>query len=341
MIEFKKVSKFYGDKCALDGIDLTIKKGEIFGIIGRSGAGKSTLLRTINLLESPDLGTILVDGQDLTPLDFKKLSEARHNIGMIFQHFNLLQNKTVRDNIALPMKIQGKTQTQIDKKINELLNLVELENKAHAYPAELSGGQKQRVAIARALSCSPGILLSDEATSALDPETTQAILALLKRINQLYGITIVLITHEMNVIKHLCHRLAVMENGRLQEVTSIAHAFQNTQSLARKMLFSELSPKLPECLLGEIVSHETNKPLLKLYFQGDEAKVPFISQCSRELSLDINILLANIDRYDTITCGILIVELTADETLLKKFIERCEHAGLLVEQLGYVLPAVE
>ena len=215
---------------------------------------------------------------------------------------------------------------------------MELSDKKLAYPSQLSGGQKQRVAIARALSCSPKILLCDEATSALDPETTDSILNLLKKINALYGITIVLITHEMDVVKRICKRLAVIEQGKLIETTALANVFNKKESLARSILYAQLSPELPECLTSRLVSYVTEKPLLRLFFQGEEATVPFISQTSRELNLDINILLANIDRFDTMTCGVLIVELTAHPLLLDSFIERCQQANLTVEVLGYVLP---
>ncbi|RAP38652.1 DL-methionine transporter ATP-binding subunit [Legionella quinlivanii] len=336
MIELVGLHKSYHQVTALNNVSLFIQEGEIFGIIGRSGAGKSTLLRSINLLERPDSGEVLVDNKAMTSLTESELRQARHKIAMIFQHFNLLQSKTVYDNIALPMRIQGISEDGIAAKIEELLPLVELQDKKHAYPAQLSGGQKQRVAIARALSCSPKILLCDEATSALDPETTESILSLLKKINGVYGITIVLITHEMDVVKRICHRLAVMEKGQIIEVTSLASAFKDPQSLARNMLYSQLSPQLPPCLAGTLTQKPNNKPLLRLLFQGDNATVPFISKTSRELHIDINILLANIDRFDTVTCGVLVVELIADDNLLTAFIERCEKANLTVEILGYV-----
>ncbi|KTC79197.1 DL-methionine transporter subunit, ATP-binding component of ABC superfamily protein [Legionella cherrii] len=338
MIELVGLSKSFSGKSVLRDINLFIQEGEIFGIIGRSGAGKSTLLRCINLLERPDKGNVLIDGQDLTTLSRKNLALARHKMAMIFQQFNLLNSKNVYDNIALPMRIQGIDEESIRNKIEELLPIVELTDKKLAYPAQLSGGQKQRVAIARALSCSPKILLCDEATSALDPETTDSILALLKKINSLYGITIVLITHEMDVVKRICNRLAVMVDGELAETTALANVFNKKDSLARSMLYAQLSPELPECLTNKLADYVTDKPLLRLFFQGEEATVPFISQTSRELNLDINILLANIDRYDTVTCGVLVVELTAHPFLLEAFIERCEQAKLTVEVLGYVLP---
>lgn len=336
MIELKGLTKSYGSMIALNKVDLFIQEGEIFGIIGKSGAGKSTLLRSINLLEKPDAGLLIVDNEDITQLSATGLRKLRHKVAMIFQHFNLLNSKTVYDNIALPMRIQGIPEESIKTKIDELLTLVELTDKKNAYPNQLSGGQKQRVAIARALSCSPKILLCDEATSALDPETTASILELLQRINLLYGITIVLITHEMDVIKRICHRLAVMEAGQLIEVTALASVFSKPESTARAIFYNQLSPALPNCLSSCLSMIPNNKPLLRLFFEGAHATQPFISQTSRELNLDINILLANIDRFDTQTCGVLIVELNADQYLLERFIQRCKESNLTAEILGYV-----
>lgn len=336
MIELSGLTKSYAGQIALSNINLFIQESEIFGIIGKSGAGKSTLLRCINLLERPECGDVLLDGENITTLSAHNLRRARHKTAMIFQQFNLINTKTVYDNIALPMRIQGIDEPSIQIKIDELLTFVELTHKANAYPAELSGGQKQRVAIARALSCSPKILLCDEATSSLDPETTSSILALLQRINMLYGITIVLITHEMDVVKRICHRLAVMEDGEIIETLALANAFKQHDSVAGRMLYQQLSPQLPHCLASRITAEQNDKPVLRLLFQGEEATVPFISQTSRELNLDINILLANIDRFDTLTCGVLIVELTANLALLTDFIKRCVQHGLTVEILGYV-----
>jgi D-methionine transport system ATP-binding protein len=337
MIELSGLTKSFNGHNALQDINLFVQEGEIFGIIGKSGAGKSTLLRCINLLERPDAGDVIIDGENITHHSAKALRIARHKTAMIFQHFNLLNSKTVYDNIALPMRIQGIDDETIKNKINELLPLVELTDKAKAYPAQLSGGQKQRVAIARALSCSPKILLCDEATSALDPETTDSILELLKKINSLYGITIVLITHEMDVVKRICHRLTVMEKGKMIETTALANVFAHKDSVARNMLYAQLSPQLPLCLSNHLSNEPNNKPLIKIFFEGEGATIPFISQTSRELNLDINILLANIDRFDTVTCGVVVVELLANNKLLKAFIKRCEQFSLSVEILGYVI----
>lgn len=336
MIELAGLNKSFAATIALDNINLFIQEGEIFGIIGKSGAGKSTLLRSINLLEQPDSGEVIVDQETITQLSAKDLRKARHKMAMIFQHFNLLNSKTVYDNIALPMRIQGIEESVIKAKIEELLPLVELSEKAQTYPDQLSGGQKQRVAIARALSCSPKILLCDEATSALDPATTLSILDLLQKINTLYGITIVLITHEMDVVKRICHRLALMEAGKIIETTALADVFNREDSLARGLLYAQLSPELPSCFSDKLSQEPNEYPLLRLFFQGENATVPFISKASRELHLDINILLANIDRIGTVTCGVLIVQLTANNTLLNLFIQRCEESNLTVEILGYV-----
>ncbi|HVT63122.1 MAG TPA: ATP-binding cassette domain-containing protein [Legionellaceae bacterium] len=336
MIELTGLYKSFANHVALDNVNIWIQEGEIFGIIGRSGAGKSTLLRCLNALERPDSGQVFIDQQNICQLQGKALQHARHKTAMVFQQFHLLQTKTVYDNIALPMRIQHIPSEQIAEKIKELLALVELSEKALAYPNQLSGGQKQRVAIARALACSPKILLCDEATSALDPETTQSILNLLHKINHLYGITIVLITHEMEVIKQICHRVAIMEAGKIVEVSDLASVFSNKQSLARKMLYSQLSPQLPVCLQRELSQEMNHRPLVRLLFEGENTNGPFISQISRELHIDINILQANIDRFNGMTCGVLIVELHADPHQLQSFIQYCQQANLTVEILGYV-----
>lgn len=336
MIELKNVSKQFNGKPALQDVNLLIQEGEIFGIIGKSGAGKSTLLRCINLLEKPDNGQIIIDQSDITSLVGKDLRLARQKTAMIFQHFNLLANKTVFDNVALPLKLRHQSESEIKEKVIELLKLVGLEDKHEAYPSQLSGGQKQRVAIARALTTSPKILLCDEATSALDPETTESILALLKQINHLYGITIVLITHEMEVIKRICHRLSVIEEGIIIETSSLSRVFKKQDSPAKTLLFKQLSPELP-IKLKQIMSPEANQhPIIRLIFEGSETTVPFISQSSQLLHLDINILLANVDQFDNLTVGVLIVALNADQKTQALFFERCEEHLITVEVLGYV-----
>ncbi|MBA4696721.1 MAG: ATP-binding cassette domain-containing protein [Legionella sp.] len=336
MIELRGVSKHYGKALALSKINLFVQEGEILAIIGKSGAGKSSLLRLMNLLIQPDTGQIIIDNQEITRLPIACLREARHKMGMIFQQFNLLESKTVYDNIALPMRIQQIDETFIQEKVDELLTLIEMKEKVNQFPAQLSGGQKQRVAIARALSCSPKILLCDEATSALDPETTHAVLTLLKKINQRYGITIVVVTHEMNVVKQLCHRLVLMQAGEILETARLTEVINKPQSQACQMLYRHLSPALPPALQDDLSQRPNNKPLMRLYFQGENATAPFISQISRDLALDINILLANIDCFDEMTCGVMVVELEANKEQLERFSQKCAEFNIRVEIIGYV-----
>jgi D-methionine transport system ATP-binding protein len=336
MINLTGLNKRYGQHHVLCDINLSIESGEIFAVIGKSGAGKSTLLRCINLLEQPDTGTIRVNNTDMLALTPAALREARHHIGMIFQHFNLFQAKTVYENIAFPLRIQGISNQAIHERVTELLDVVELTPKANAYPAALSGGQKQRVAIARALSSNSSVLLCDEATSALDPETTAAILALLKKINRDYGITIVLITHEMDVVKQLAHRVALMDAGRITEIVALNTLFSHPMTPAKQLLCAQLSPELPPCLLNTLSQEANNKPLLRIFFQGEAVNGPVISQISQELQININILLANIDRIDGMSCGVVVIELEATPTKLHAFLEHCKPFNLIVETLGYV-----
>ena len=335
MIELTNICKSYHGHVALHEVNLSIQSGEIFGIIGKSGAGKSTLLRCMNVLERPDRGQVHINGQNMLTLSPRELRQARHNVAMIFQHFNLLHSQNVRQNIALPMHIQGLDKTTINTKVDELLDVVELSHKQHAHPSKLSGGQKQRVAIARALSCNAQVLLCDEATSALDRETTDSILDLIQKINRLYHLTVVLITHDMHVIKTICQRVAIMEHGQLLETMTLADALSHQTSLTRQLLFKELCPKLPHGLT--LVTTPNHRPLLRLLFEGEHAAGPFISQASRELNLDIRILLANIDHIQSITCGVLVIELNAQPDVLQAFITRCTHHGLTVEILGYAV----
>lgn len=336
MINITGLNKHYQGQPALQHIELTIETGEIFGIIGRSGAGKSTLLRCINVLERPDSGQIWVDGQNILSLSVQALRQARHRIGMIFQHFNLLYAKTVYENIALPLRIQGGSSSIIKNRVEELLELIALRHKANTYPATLSGGQKQRVAIARALASKPSVLLCDEATSALDPETTAAILSLLKKINHDYGITIVLITHEMDVVKQIAHRVALMDAGQIQEIITLDSLFSHPITPTKQLLCAQLSPQLPACLLKHVSSSVNHHPLLRIYFQGETVNGPILSRISRELQININILLANIDRIDGVTCGVVVIELEASPTQMQTFLQHCESFQLIVEILGYV-----
>ncbi|MDK2785039.1 MAG: D-methionine transport system ATP-binding protein [Bacillota bacterium] len=258
MVEVKHLTKVYttpaGKVTALADVSFSVERGEIFGVMGLSGAGKSTLIRCLNFLERPTSGEVWIEGKNLATLDRRELARARQGIGMIFQHFNLLKLRTVAQNVAFPLEIVGERPEAIRARVRELLDLVGLADKANAYPHQLSGGQKQRVGIARALACRPRLLLSDEATSALDPETTQSILALLKEINRSLGVTIILITHELAVIRAVCDRVAVLEGGRLVEVGPVAEVFSRPRALATRRLIaiSGLTPARPE-LASDVV----------------------------------------------------------------------------------------
>lgn len=331
MIEFKDVTKIFPGKNtvhALKGITLTIPRGEIYGIIGQSGAGKSTLIRCINMLERPDSGEVWVDGILMNSLPAHKLRQVRKKMGMIFQHFNLLNSRTVFQNIAFPLELAGTSKTVIQTKVAELAELVGLEDKLHSYPRQLSGGQKQRVGIARALATEPTLLLCDEATSALDPETTSSVLQLLKTINERLGLTIVLITHEMEVIQEICDRVAVLEDGVLQEEGPVIEVFTRPQSLATKrMLQGFLTTKLPANL------PPSPNTLVRLTFLNERAHQPIMSQMIRTNEVEVNILSGRIDQMKTAPFGMLLVELTGSETQIDHALQFLKESGVEVEVL--------
>ncbi|MFB9328079.1 methionine ABC transporter ATP-binding protein [Paenibacillus aurantiacus] len=318
MIRFEAVSKIFATNKkqtpAVSHVSLSIAQGEIYGIIGFSGAGKSTLLRLVNLLETPSSGKIIVGGQDITALKPRELRRLRRRIGMIFQTFNLFNARTVFGNIAYPLKLAGTPKAQIKTRVGELLRFVGLEDKADHYPEQLSGGQKQRVGIARALATSPDILICDEATSALDPETTGDILKLLKRVNEAYGITILLITHEMHVIRSICDRVAVMENGKVIEEGSVYEIFASpkhptTANFIRSVQNDQLSPKLLETLKSK---HQGK--LFRLVFKGGTTSEPVLSRAARLHNVDFNIIYGSIQELKGQLFGSLIVEFQpADE----------------------------
>ncbi len=292
---------------ALDHVSLSIDPKDIFGIIGLSGAGKSTLIRCLASLAFPSSGSILFDGNDLCLMNKKQLRKFRLNIGMIFQHFNLLSSRTVAENIAYPLEIAGVFGKKQEERVDELLELVGLSHKKHAYPALLSGGEKQRVGIARALSCHPDVLLCDEATSALDPKTTQEILTLLKSINEQLGVTIVLITHEMEVVKQICNKVAVIEAGKIVEEGLVSDVFFHPKHTTTKQFLRNTSHEIPLEFLRE---PSPNRKLLRLRFKGDVLSEPVISEIIRKYNVDANILLGWIDRLQALSIGNLIVELT-------------------------------
>ncbi|WP_431090272.1 methionine ABC transporter ATP-binding protein [Paenibacillus sp. 8b26] len=325
MIKFEQVSKIFSlpnrKVSALENVTLSVGKGEIFGVIGFSGAGKSTLLRLVNLLERPSEGRIVVNDQDITRIRPKELRDLRRRIGMVFQTFNLFNSRTVYGNLAYPLKLAKLPKVQIDARVKELLQFVGLEDKADSYPEQLSGGQKQRVGIARALANSPDILICDEATSALDPETTEDILKLLKKVNEEYQITILLITHEMNVIRSICDRVAVMENGRVIEQGNVFDVFANpqtktTKNFIRSVLNDQLSPKL----LRKIREHHAGR-LYRLIFRDGATSEPVLSRATRKYNLDYNIVYGSINELQGALFGSLIVELIGAEDEVDKVVE--------------------
>ncbi len=319
MIEIKGLSKSFISKSsqvnALKDINLQIKKGEIFGIIGLSGAGKSTLIRTINRLEEPTEGTVIIEGKNITKLGKRELRSSRKEIGMIFQHFNLLNSRTVFQNIAFPLEINGYDKNTIEKRVNELLEVVELVDKKNAYPSQLSGGQKQRVAIARALANNPKILLCDEATSALDPKTTKAILNLIKKIRKEFNLTVVLITHQMEVIKETCDRVAIIEAGKIIELNTVEEIFARPKTNTAKAFISHIH-RSDE---AEIIYPNTlGSTVIRLSYLGNSAKKPIISNLIREFNIDINILSGDIDELQSTSVGNLLIQVLGNDEEIEK-----------------------
>lgn len=339
MIELNNIDKYYNDIHALKKISLTVKTGEIFGIIGTSGAGKSTLVRCVNLLERPESGQVLIDGQNLITLSSTQLNLARRKISMIFQHFNLMSTYSVYQNIALPLKIAGINAKEIEQRITPLIALTGLKGKESMYPTQLSGGQKQRIAIARALATEPKILLCDEATSALDPQTTQSILELLAKINQQLNLTILLITHEMSVIKDLCDQVAVIENGELIEQKTVLEFFarpqtQKGEEFVNSCLLRTLPPFLTETM--QKAAAPGKKPIIRFYFHGETALQPLITSLVKELGWEINILQANLEYIKQQAIGVMISKIENDINNFEEGIALIKKLNMHVEILGYV-----
>lgn len=335
MITIKNLNKVYitpngGKITALKNINLNIEKGDIFGIVGLSGAGKSTLIRCINRLEEPTTGKVIIDGVDITNLNIRELRKARKKIGMIFQHFNLLNSRNVEDNVAFPLEIVGMPKTEIKKRVSKLLNLVGLEDRGKHYPSELSGGQKQRVGIARALANDPKLLLCDEATSALDPQTTKSILALLKQINKTLGITIILITHEMSVIKEICNKVAVIERGEIIEQGTVFDVFSQPKTLTAKAFLNRSAYELPDDIN---VNQTANRRLIRIFFPRDSARKPIISRMIRMFEVDVNILAGAIDKIQDQTFGTLTVEITGSKKQVSGAINFLYNENLEVEEV--------
>ncbi|OAL79664.1 methionine ABC transporter ATP-binding protein [Acinetobacter sp. SFB] len=338
MIEFKNISKHYQLKGqtirALDQINLEIPAGSIFGIIGYSGAGKSTLIRLINLLERPNEGQVMINQKDFTALDARSLRQERANIGMIFQHFNLLQTKTVAANIEMPLKLLGIRKVEREKRLNELLEFIDLKHKKDAFPDELSGGQKQRVGIARALANHPKILLCDEATSALDPQTTKSVLALLKKINQEQNITIVMVTHEMDVIETVCDYVAVMEQGKVIETGTTLEIFSQPQHPTTKnFIQTVLQQQLPVNILKNLENQNHNS-IYCLQFLGKSAQETVVQAVIKKFDISLNILFANMTEINGTVIGQMFIQLLGDPEIIQQAIEFLEQNGVKVEHSG-------
>ena len=343
MIELRNVTQRYsgqrGPVDALADVNLAIRAGEVFGIIGRSGAGKSTLVRTINLLARPTSGEVVVDGRTLTTLSQAQLREARRDIGMIFQHFNLLSSRTVFENVALPLELAGAKRAEIEAAVLPLLELVGLTALKDRYPSQISGGQKQRVGIARALASKPKVLLSDEATSALDPETTRSILALLKRINRELGLTVVLITHQMEVIKEVCDRVAVLDAGRVVEMGNVVDVFlQPHHEVTRALLGDVIAHELPAALKARVAERiEAGAGhLLRLAFTGSGVDRPILSETIRRFALDFNILHGQVDEIQGRAFGSLAVLAGGEPGQVAAALAFLREQGVVVEELSHV-----
>lgn len=312
-----------GTVVALNDIDLEICRGEIFGIIGLSGAGKSTLVRCINFLETPTGGSVTVDGQELGKLSKKALLEARRGMGMIFQQFNLLQQRTAKQNICFPLEIAGVKKEDAEKRAEELLEIVGLNDRANAYPSQMSGGQQQRVAIARALAMNPKILLCDESTSALDPTTTRSILALLKEINRTLGITIIVITHEMAVVEEICRRVAIIDSGRIAEVGPVEQVFTRPQSnMARQLIYPD----------GKRDQLATGKRYCRIVFDGNSSFEPVVSNMVLECKAPVNIMFADTRNMDGKAYGQMILQLPEDERAAARALAFLQTQNVHVEE---------
>ncbi|MBT0726270.1 methionine ABC transporter ATP-binding protein MetN [Rosenbergiella australiborealis] len=324
---------------ALKDVSLHVPQGQIYGVIGASGAGKSTLIRCVNLLERPTSGRVIVGDRDLTSLSAHELTLARREIGMIFQHFNLLNSRTVFGNVALPLELENHSKAKIKQRVTELLELVGLSDKYDARPSNLSGGQKQRVAIARALACDPKILLCDEATSALDPATTRSILELLKDINRRLGITILLITHEMDVVKRICDQVAVISKGELIENDKVSEVFSHPKTpLAQQFIQSTLHLDIPEDYQQRLTPQLSagKIPLIRLEFTGQSVDAPLLSDISRRFNVDCNIISAQMDYAGGVKFGIMLTEMAGETEQCQQAIAWLQQQQVKAEVLGYV-----
>lgn len=336
MIIFENIKKTYiknkQQVHALNDINLTVDTGDIYGLIGWSGAGKSSLIRLVNQLEKPTSGIVKVDGVDLNKLDVKAQRAHKKKIGMIFQHFNLLESKTVAQNIAIPLVLQGINKEEIERRVEAMLSYVDLSGKKASYPSQLSGGQKQRVGIARALITEPSILLCDEATSALDPQTTLSILKLLKQINSERNITILLVTHEMEVISSICNKVAVMEKGQVIEQGSVLDIFSAPQQeTTKKFVSTVINAEIPEAVLDSLTEQGN---IFRLEFLGDSAREPVVNELILKQLVEINILFANMREIGGVVLGSMFIQMNGTETDVDKAVTFLQERGVKVERGG-------
>lgn len=339
VVKLSNIKRMFGSTPAVNDISLSVTRGEILGIIGRSGAGKSTLIRCLNGLERPDSGSIMIEGQEITGLNESQLQPVRRRIGMIFQHFNLMSAKTVAQNIAMPLKIAGIARSERQKIVADLLELVGLTERVNHYPAQLSGGQKQRVGIARALAAKPSLLLSDEATSALDPETTQSILALLKDINQKLGLTILLITHEMDVIRRIADRVIVLDQGKIAEQGPVWEVFARPKTETTKNLLQMLTPKLPTTIAQNLKSEPDigDEAIIRIRISGNAARRAIINEIAQASQLNARLVHGGIDTVQNEPVGTLFLGLPADnQAALEKAVAFLNTICDETEVAGYV-----
>ena len=338
MIEILNVEKVFKNKKseihALRNVSLKVEKGDIFGIVGYSGAGKSTLLRLVNLLEKPSSGSVKIEEREIINLSEKELNILRKNIGMVFQQFNLLESQTVYQNLKIPLIISGTSKNSIDKRIEELLDFVGLKDKKNSSVSKLSGGQKQRIGIARALATHPKILLCDEATSALDPKTTKSILELLKKINNEFGITILLITHEMEVVKEICNKVAVMQDGEIKEQGNIIEIFTNPQeNITKNFISSVINNNIPESLKEEL---DLSLPVVKLTFLGEKSGQPLISEINKKFDISTKILSASVNELGNTILGVLVVQLEGNPAIINEVEEFIKNRGVKIERMEII-----
>lgn len=338
IISFENLSKRYEKKgqtfVALDNVTFKVNKGDVYGLIGFSGAGKSTLLRMVNALETPTEGKVFVKGVDLTSLKESKLREIRKDIGMIFQEFNLLETKTVFDNIAIPLVLRHENKQKIKARVEELLKFVGLEDKAKALPGELSGGQKQRVGIARALATEPEILLCDEATSALDPDTTESILNLLARVNKELNVTILFVTHTIRVVQKLCNKVAILEHGKLIENGSVIDIFSKPKStIAKRFVETVIPSKIPESIVAELKKYEANYKVIRIFFHAEHATDDVIWQINAKLGVHTNVMFASVTELQGRVLSIFTLQLTGNEEDFKKVEDYINSHGIAFEEV--------